>query len=160
MPGTDDRDWEAEMAKIDRQIASTSPEKLAAAAPVQAAPERRALPAAGGASVGGTAATHKHRPMAAWARLVLALALGVGIVFWPYPHGCGLGLAVYLVGLTTLVAGGVWSAVWTWRHRTPRAHILALLLILEGLTLAGFEVLPRIGYAKADATHPATWSCS
>jgi len=141
---TSERDWDAEMAKIDRQIAATSPEKPA---PV----ERKALPAA---------APHKHRPMAAWARLLLGIALGVGMLFWPYPARCGPWLGLYLIGTTVLTAGGVWAAVWTWRHRTPRAHVLSLLLILEGLVLAGVQILPKAGYAKPDAGHPATWSCS
>ena len=143
------RDWDAEMAKIDRQIAATSPEKLAAA-------ERKALPAA--KSPGG--AVHQHKPMAAWARLLLGLALGVAMLFWPYPARCGPWLGLYLLGVTVLTAGGVWASVWTWRHRTPRAHLLALLLILEGLVLGGLQILPKTGYAKPDAGHPATWSCS
>ena len=145
-----DRDWDAELAKIDRQIAATSPEKLA---PV----ERKALPPAA-KQAGG--AVRQHRPMAAWARLVLGLALGVGMLFWPYPARCGPWLGLYLLGVTVLTAGGVWAAVWTWRHRTPRAHVLALLLILEGLVLGGLQILPKTGYAKPDAGHPATWSCS
>ena len=144
-----ERDWDAEMAKIDRQIAATSPEKLAAV-------ERKALPAP--KSAGG--AVHQHKPMAAWARLLLGLALGVGMLFWPYPARCGPWLGLYLLGVTVLTAGGVWAAVWTWRHKTPRAHVLALLLILEGLVLAGLQILPKTGYAKPDAGHPATWSCS
>jgi hypothetical protein len=152
-----DRDWEAEMAKIDRQISATSPEKLAAmSGPQPAAVERKALPA--GKPAGGT--VHQHKPMAAWARLLLGLALGVGMLFWPYPARCGPWLGLYLLGVTVLTAGGVWASVWTWRHRTPRAHLLALLLILEGLVLGGLQILPRAGYAKPDAGHPATWSCS
>src|SRR5579859_7204893 len=156
---TSERDWEAEMAKIDRQIAATSPEKLAAMAetrgPQPVAP--KALPP--GAKSGG-AVVHQHKPLAAWARLVLGLTLGVGMLFWPYPARCGPWLGLYLLGVTVLTAGGVWASVWTWRHRTPRAHVLALLLIVEGLVLAGLQILPRTGYARPDAGHPATWSCS
>jgi hypothetical protein len=158
-----DRDWDAEMAKIDRQIAATSPEKLAAMSSdrpgLQPTVEQRALPA-GARPAGPAAVPHKHRPMAAWARLLLGLALGVGMLFWPYPARCGVWLGLYLVGVTVLTAGGVWAAVWTWRHRTPRAHVLALLLVLEGLVLAGLQVLPKTGYARPDAGHPANWSCS
>jgi hypothetical protein len=82
------------------------------------------------------------------------------MLFWPYPARCGPWLGLYLLGVTVLTAGGVWASVWTWRHRTPRAHVLALLLILEGLVLGGLQILPRTGYAKPDAGHPATWSCS
>ena len=44
-------------------------------------------------------------------------------------------------------------------HRTARAHVLSLLLIVWGLLLGAMEVLPRVGYAKADAARPAGWSC-
>jgi hypothetical protein len=156
-----DRDWDAELAKIDRQIAATSPEKLAASgnerAALQPTVERKALPAGGKP---GAPFARQHKPLAAWARLVLGLALGVGMLFWPYPARCGPWLGLYLLGVTVLTAGGVWAAVWTWRHRTPRAHVLALLLILEGLVLAGVQILPKTGYAKPDAGHPATWSCT
>src|SRR5581483_851764 len=155
---SDERDWDAEMAKIDRQIAATSPDKLAAMADAQPA-ERKALPAPKSAG-GAVKQQHQHRPLAAWARLLLGLALGVGMVFWPYPARCGPWLGLYLLGVTVLTAGGVWASIWTWRHRTPRAHVLALLLILEGLVLAGLQILPKTGYAKPDAGHPATWSCS
>jgi hypothetical protein len=41
----------------------------------------------------------------------------------------------------------------------PKTHILAALVVLWGLTIAGSEVLPRVGYAKADAHRPLGWSC-
>ena len=54
-----------------------------------------------------------------------------------------------------MVASGLWSSVWTWRHRASKAHTLSLLIVLWGLVLGSIEVLPRIGYAKPDARHPA-----
>jgi hypothetical protein len=154
-----DRNWDEELKKIDQQIASTSPEKLAAMSAdrptLNPTIERRALTSGAPAAV-----PHKHRPLAAWARLLLGIALGVGMLFWPYPARCGPWLGLYLLGVTVLTAGGVWAAVWTWRHRTPRAHVLALLLILEGLVLGGLQVLPKTGYARPDAGHPANWSCT
>ena len=56
-----------------------------------------------------------------------------------------------------VAASGLWSAVWTWRHRSARGHTLSLLLILWGLVLGAMEVLPRIGYAKTES--PVTWGC-
>ncbi|MBI3568411.1 MAG: hypothetical protein HY084_09470 [Gemmatimonadetes bacterium] len=93
-------------------------------------------------------------------RLTLSVALGVALAFWPYSARCGLGLAGFLGAVATLVVAGGWSAVWTWRHRAPKGHILSLLLVLWGLVLAGLDVLPRVGYAKPSAAHPALWSCS
>ena len=107
--------------------------------------------------VGTAAATSSF---GVYARLTLAVALGVAIIFWPYVARCGLGLAAYLGAVAAVVISGVWSAVWTFRHRAARAHLLSLLLVLWGLVLAGLDVLPRVGYAKPTAEHPATWSCA
>jgi hypothetical protein len=49
--------------------------------------------------------------------------------------------------------------VWTWRHRSGKAHLLSLLIILWGGTLAALEVLPRLGYAIPTEAHPASWLC-
>jgi len=45
-----------------------------------------------------------------------------------------------------IVAGG-WIAVASWTRRQAACHVLALLLVLWGIALAGYEILPRIGYA-------------
>ncbi|HET9235592.1 MAG TPA: hypothetical protein VFP10_15835, partial [Candidatus Eisenbacteria bacterium] len=65
------------------------------------------------------------------------------------------GLAGYLVAVAAVAGAGIWSAVWTWRHRAARAHTLSILLIAWGLLLGAGEVLPRIGYAK----QVLTWAC-
>jgi hypothetical protein len=92
-------------------------------------------------------------------RLVLAVALGVAMLFWPYSSRCGVGLFGYLGASTMVIVAGVWTSVWTWRHRSVQGHVLSLLLILWGLILGGQEVLPRVGYAKPDVMHPAIWMC-
>jgi hypothetical protein len=151
-----DRDWESEMRKIDRQIASLPSE---AAAPDKApAPGGRATPQ------GTPQRTPQGTPPATstfgvMARLALACALGVAIVFWPYGARCGFGLAGYLGAVAVLITAGVWSSVWTWKHRAARAHTVALLLVSWGLLLAGVDILPRVGYAKATLQHPAHWTC-
>jgi hypothetical protein len=161
------RDWDAEMAKIDRQIEATAhlvPPRSAGVLPAPAAPpvERRSPERVAAASAAPTSApvhgTRSGRALAG-ARVVLSVALGVGILFWPYADRCGMGLAAYLAAVGVVVAGGIWSAIWTWRHRTPKSHVLALALVLWGLVLAAAQVLPRTGYARPDATHPALWSC-
>jgi len=91
-------------------------------------------------------------------RLVLATALGIGMLFWPYDAKCGVGLLGYLAATGVVTAAGVWSSIWTWRHRSSRGHILSLLLILWGGVLAAIEILPRSGYAKPDPNRPG-WSC-
>jgi hypothetical protein len=144
-------DWDAQLKKIDKQLESMSDSALIPAAP-------KSAPAAARAEVAAERTT--TRTWGAFLRLALATALGVGILFWPYPTRCGFGLAGYLAAVTAIVAGGVWSSVWTWRHRTARAHVLSLLLILWGMVLGATELLPRVGYAKPDAARPAGWTCS
>lgn len=145
-----DRNWEAELKKIDRAMESVSDEAMF---PSKSAP----TPAA------KAAATQVQATTTTWGvflRLGLAVALGIAIVFWPYAARCGFGLTAYLAAVITLVAAGVWSSIWTWRHRAARSHMLSLLLVLWGLVLGAIEVLPRTGYAIPSDSHPATWSCS
>ena len=144
-------DWDAELKKIDKQLESMSDSALIPAAPKSASPAAKAQVAAERTTT---------RTWGAFLRLALATALGIGILFWPYPTRCGFGLAGYLAAVTAIVAGGLWSSVWTWRHRTARAHVLSLLLVVWGLVLAAVEVLPRSGYAKPSPERPAAWTCS
>ena len=141
-----ERNWDKEMAKIDKQLESVSDSQL--------------FPEKAGASAAQKAATVTDRAATqSWPailRLVLAATLGVGVLFWPYENRCGAGLGGYLFVVSAVAASGVWSAVWTWRHRTGRAHALSLLVIIWGLVLASAEVLPRSGYAK----QKLPWSCS
>jgi hypothetical protein len=140
-----DKDWAKEMAKIDKQLESVSDAQLF--------PEKKGASPAQKAEVVADRAAASSWP--AIVRLTLSVLLGVGILFWPYANRCGIGLAGYLFAVAAVVGGGIWSAVWTWRHRTGRAHTLSIMLIAWGLILAGAEVLPRIGYAKT----PLPWSC-
>lgn len=144
-------DWDAELKKIDRQLESMSDSALIPAAPKNAPPAAKAQVAAERVTT---------RTWGAFLRLALATALGVGILFWPYSHRCGFGAAAYVAATAAVVAGGLWSSVWTWRHRTARAHVLSLLLVLWGLVLGAVELLPRTGYAKADPMRPTGWTCS
>lgn len=139
------RDWDKELAAIDKQLESVSD--------AQVFPEKKGAPPAQKAVASEARVAARTWP--ALVRLGLAVLLGVGILFWPYANRCGIGLAGYLFAVAAIIAGGVWSAVWTWRHRTGSAHALSILLIAWGLILGGAEVLPRIGYAKA----VLPWSC-
>jgi hypothetical protein len=149
-----ERDWAKEMAKIDKQLESVSDEALF--------PTKKGAPSSPKAAAANAEAVEKQRStstLGVFLRLLLSVALGVGILFWPYDARCGLGLAGYLAAVGVVVGSGIWSAIWTWRHRSGRGHALSLLLVLWGLGLGAMEVLPRIGYAKPDALRPATWSC-
>lgn len=145
-----DRDWDAELKKIDKQMEKVSDEAM--------------FPTRGAATPQQKAAVvEQHKATSTFgvfARLSLSVALGVGIIFWPYSARCGLGLAAYLGAVSALIVSGVWSSVWTFRHRAGRAHTLSLLLVLWGLVLAATDVLPRVGYAIPTADHPASWGCT
>jgi hypothetical protein len=142
-------DWDQELKKIDRQLESLSDEELLSASQAKTPAAKAAV----------QAERRETNTFGVFARLVLAVALGVGMLFWPYAARCGGGLFAYL-GATAVVTGaGIWSSVWTWRHRAAKAHLLSLLLIAWGLVLGAMEVLPRVGYAKPTAGHPAVWVC-
>lgn len=94
-------------------------------------------------------------PLGAWFRLLLALAFGMMMASWPYSRTCGFPLLGYLAAVTMVVWSGSLAAAAAWRHRIALAHVLSLVLILYGLTLAMAEVLPRTGYAMRHAT----WQC-
>jgi hypothetical protein len=143
------KNWEKELAKIDKQLEAMADETLlptSAGATPQAKAEIKAQQS-------------RTRTLGVLARLTVAVGLGVGILFWPYDHRCGVALAGYLAAVGLVIGSGVWSAIWSWRHRSSRAHLLSLLITLWGLTLGAVEILPRTGYAKPVVGRPTTWFC-
>ena len=143
-------EWDRKLASIDKTLESISDDQLVGKAPATATPgEQRAVERA-------RASTNTF---GVFARLVLSVALGIAIVFWPYASRCGLGLLAYLGAVVVVTGSGVWSAIWTFRHRAAKAHVLSLLIVLWGLVLGATEVLPRTGYAVPTLEHPASWSC-
>jgi hypothetical protein len=158
-----DRDWDKELAKVDKQLASLSDDALLGSPPATTGGKRDAASGQRDAR-NDKASRPPSEPRATssfgvYARLTLSVLVGIAMVLWPYPARCGVGLAGYLAAVAVVIASGVWSSVWTWRHRASKAHTLSLLLILWGLILGSIEVLPRIGYAKPDLAHPAGWVC-
>ena len=145
-----DRDWDAEMKKIDRHLDGVTGPALSGPVNVRGTTERAA------GSVQPLTTTH----FGVFARVTLAVLLGVAIIFWPYSARCGLGLYAYLASVMVVIVGGGWASVWTWRHRAAKGHTLSLLIVLWGLILGAIDVLPRVGYAMPSATHPATWTCT
>lgn len=141
-----DKDWDKELAKIDKAMEGVSDEQIFPSS-------RAATPAAKGEVAGVQRDTSTF---GVFFRLVLSVLLGVAILFWPYAAKCGIGLAGYLFAAVSVTGAGVWSSIWTWRHRAGRAHVLSLLIILWGAVLTASEILPRIGYAKIGRP----WFCS
>ena len=142
----DERDWDKELARIDKVIAK---------APAQ-------LPAQGG---GASPAGRPPAPVNVvgrkavfftWLRVLLAVLVAGAMTQWPYSHDCGVNLFLYLGAVGGVIAAGLWSGVTSWQRRLGLAHTIALLVTLWGLVLAAAQVLPRIGYAR----HIAQWWCS
>jgi hypothetical protein len=156
------RDWDKELAKIDKQLASISDEALAAPAPVvptgmprgAGATSVRSAPPA----VAAPAATGKARWFT-YTKVALATSGAVGLWVWPWAARCGLPL-MGLVGAAGAVALlGLWGARGSWRHRLGFAHVLSLLAVVSALVLGAREVLPRVGYAQPTFDRPDRWSC-
>jgi hypothetical protein len=161
-----DRNWEAEMAKIDKQLASVSDEALLAeskavastktagrtvAAPTVAAPARSAAAAAPAARAAGA--------WRGWVKVAIAVGAAAGLMFWPWPASCGGPLIGFTAATGAVAMLGAWSAVATWRHRLGLAHVASLLVVVWGLALGAREVLPRVGYAMPTPARSDGWSC-
>jgi hypothetical protein len=149
-PGPEQRDWDKELAEIDRLIAAGAGEKPQgtdartqgrADARVEVA---RAVPS-----------SDRRAALFTWLRLLLGLTLGLAMTQWPYTHGCGLALYGYLAGVGVVLAAALWTVAASWRTRSGFAHFLSIGLLFWGILLGAREVLPRVGYAKESAA----WSC-
>jgi hypothetical protein len=95
------------------------------------------------------------RPNAIRAWVLLGLALAIALPYWPYERACSWALGSYMFSSSMVVIAGLWGATLTWEGRLGYSHIIALGTFLWGLVLVAFEVLPRVGYAKATAH----WFC-
>jgi hypothetical protein len=153
-------DWDKELAKIDKQLASMNDADLVTPAPQRGSVAAGKAPrASADAADVGSVPMSKGAVFALYLRVGLSVALAVGMLFWPYDAKCGPGLGLYLFAVLAVIVSGAWSAVWSWRHRAARLHTLSLLLLLWGLILGSLDVLPKVGYAKPTILHPAAWAC-
>ena len=160
-----DRNWEAEMAKIDKQLASVSDEALLAESKALAPPKTGArtvaaptvaAPARASASVSAAPAAGAWR---GWVKVAIAVGGAAGLMFWPWPAQCGAPLIGFTAATGAVALLGIWSAIGTWRHRLGLAHVASLLVVVWGLTLGAREVLPRAGYAVPTPERSEGWSC-
>ena len=151
------RDWDKEMAEVDRLL-----KKLPEADPTLGRPSggeptvRKPAAAPGGRWSSGAAPSAGER-LGTWAKVALGVLVGIGIApgVWPYSHGCGLRLIFYLLGVTTVMAAGLWASVSSWKRRLGFAHVVSQILIVWGILLLTREVLPRVG----DKAAAALWLC-
>ena len=140
------RDWDKELADIDRLMGKQ---------PVAPPPARR--PAESSSVPAGRPPVPSGRSrLGAWLRVLLGVAIGVGMAQWPYAHGCGLMLYLYFGAGGVVVLAGIWGMHTSWKRRMALAHVLSLAVALWGVFLSGKVILDRTGYVKA----PKSWFCS
>lgn len=142
------RDWDKELADIDKLIASSpAPAQVPAKAGQPARPSAKA-----GAAAAPAAPLGRRERLTSWMWLSLAMLLGVGLgFFWPYDRSCGLPLYGYLASIGAFGVASLWSTMWSWRTRAVVVHFVSIALMFGAAFLGAREVLPRIGYAKRSA---------
>jgi hypothetical protein len=127
MTGQPPRDWDKELADIDKAIA-----KQPAAAPAPAA-----------------RTTAQRRFVAlTWFWTGLAIVLAVALAVWPYDKNCGLRLIFFLGAGGIALLAGVLGALASWAHHRGLAHLISLLVIVWAGVMVVREILPRAGYAR------------
>jgi hypothetical protein len=135
------RNWDKELADIDKAIAR------------EPAPS---VPAAAGAPARGATPQSSRRFVAlTWFWTALALILAIALPLWPNDKSCGLRLVFYLGAAGIALLMGVLGALSSWSYRRGLAHLLSLLAIVWAGIMAAREILPRAGYARQELT----WSC-
>lgn len=139
---TGPRDWDKEMAEIDKLLAKgTAP----------AAPSAPALPVRPGeprptASLAKSATgivTRGHHIAGVWVQALLGVAAAAALPFWPYAKSCGTMLYLYLLSTFAVIVVGIWTMRNAWTHRRGVAHIAGLLVMLAGLAFATVEIIQR-----------------
>jgi hypothetical protein len=146
-----ERDWDREMAQVDKLLAKLPNADPTLGRPVPGKPNPQAgVPTVRNAPLADGDVGARSR-VTTWIRVFLGLALGIGMLVWPYTHGCGLKLVFYLIGATTVTVAGVWSALSSWRRRLGWAHVLSIGVTIWGLVLAAREILPRTVYEQPNA---------
>jgi hypothetical protein len=147
----DTRDWDKEMAAIDKVIAKGGYVAPGAGAPAPA-PSGGAAPAPA-PSRGVPAGSRAW--MGIWVRTLLGLPLAFGLWVWPWTRFCGFNLYWYLSAVFVLALSGIWVMLVSWRGRSGLSHILGLVMLGFAAWLGASEILPRTGYAKAQKV----WAC-
>lgn len=157
----DQRDWDKELAEIDRLMAKdkgTAKPAPAAKGGTAGPPATRAeaRPEAQPSRPVAAAPRAGRRGMAVWLITLLGPIGAAALTVWPYSRACGMLLGVYLVGVLGVIAAAIWGMHTAWVSRRGIAMIVAVATLIAGLILAAAEVLPRTGYAA----HALTWTCS
>ncbi len=146
-----------DLDKIDKILSQFPDEDVGGSG--QEAPPKPALKAGKpSATTKSEAPRHPEKPQSpigAWIRVSAGAVLAIAITQWPYGNACGLGLFLYLAAIVGVLVVGVWAARYTWQTQLVAPHLVALGVVLWGSAIGLFQVLPRVGYAKAEAS----WIC-
>lgn len=129
---TEPRDWDKELADIDRAIAKQPPSTPPAATP-----------------------TLRRFVALTWFWTGLAIVLALALGLWPYDKNCGLRLIFFLGAGGIALLAGFLGALASWSHRRGLAHLISLLMIVWAGVMVVREILPRVGYAKVSRD----WTC-
>jgi hypothetical protein len=157
----DDRDWDRELAKIDKLMGAdpppAAPPVVRRGDPGLAAPAAPATPAASrSAAAPSPVGPTPRSALRVWAWTLLGPLGVMGLWLWPYTRGCGLMLGVYLVGVAAVLGAALVTLRSAWLHRRGVALTIGIVTLVAALALATAEVLPRVGYAA----HALQWSCT
>ena len=148
------RDWDKEMAEIDRLMAR-QPAAGSQGAREPGSQVARAASTGAPAVVAGSA-VGRRGALATWFKVFLGAGTAAAVAFfWPYAHACGLELYGYLAAAAGAVVVALWGVVASWKSRMGLAHFVAVLSMLLGAGLIAKTVLDRTGYPKV----PSSWSC-
>ena len=145
----DTRDWDKEMAAIDKVISKGGYVAPGGGAPAPAPSGGGSAPVSPGVPAGSRAW------MGIWVRTLLGLALAFGLFVWPWTRPCGFNLYWFLSATGVLALTGAWVMIVSWRGRSALSHVLGLLMLGYATWLGAVEILPRTGYARS----VKTWSC-
>ena len=126
------RDWDKELADIDRAITKQPQSGTPAGSPTQ----RRFV-------------------ALTWFWTGLAIVLAVALAVWPYDKNCGLRIIFFLGAGGIALLAGILGALASWAHHRGLAHFLSLLVIVWAGVMVVREILPRVGYTKESRD----WTC-
>jgi hypothetical protein len=149
------RDWDKELAEIDKLIASGAADAPPLNAPAKQAPAGRVTGPPAPAARAAAPASDRRARILTWLWFLLAVLLGAGLTQWPYARVCGLPLYGYLGAVGMFGLASIWSTVWSWRTRSAVVHFLSIGLLGWCTFLGAREILPRTGYARRSAA----WAC-
>jgi hypothetical protein len=150
---TGPRDWDKEMAEIDKLLAKDGGGKSApvpqGSLPVPHAAQPQVRPATAVAQPAVTRVTRGRDLAGVWFRTLIGAVGAVALPFWPYGKTCGLMFYLYLVGAAGVIAAGIWAMRGAWTHRRGVALIGGLLVLIAGLGFVAIEILHRTSFAAA-----------